>query len=511
MFGLTSESNPEQGKEEPMFTTKLLIGLGLTLSLTTAAVYWYQKSKHKLPIGRSGRHVFISYRRKSSDKARLLKTELQRNGYETFMDLEGLKSGNFQEKLEEILRGTPVVILLLTPGCLTTHARWTTGDTDWVQREIQLALYWNKLIIPVMTQDFDIPSEFASVPEDDVGKIKELNIISCAFDQSDRIFHASVLGIIDGITGRHEVQTYKGDDKACWADAKALPMRKNSSLTTVPKDLNLPIPRQKTSGPTVLATETELEKIVKTHFKAAILVVGFGAKGGFADLKTLYAEVDNVVFLLDETFGKGNWLAMFGGDQLNKIKPDIAFVMEYLQTQHYVKICAIQANIVRDKWGGVDKHLDYVYYYPTHYNKEMNGKEIILWGGWDKSEGLRGASRTYFSDAMIDCSLLKGVVAIGGGLISRQEIRYSLHVGVPVAWIKIMPKFPESVWSGSEEKGSHWGPVSDFMEDCTEAGVLIKNGAWRFLDQDSGFNVLKASRGHTYIYHSAVLSRPISA
>ena len=116
---------------------------------------------------------------------------------------------------------------------------------------------------------------------------------------------------------------------------------------------------------------------------------------------------------------------------------------------------------VRDKWGGVDSHLDYVYYYPTH--RKNDGTNTILWGGYDKNtDTLCGASRytfhiytnhnsfilcflyllfcsfwmfsllwcifvffgrVYFSNAMVSQRLIAAVIAVGGGRISRGDIR----------------------------------------------------------------------------------------
>eukprot|EP01048_Picozoa_sp_COSAG05_P006290 COSAG05_NODE_402_length_10229_cov_3.609674_6_plen_49_part_00 len=46
-----------------------------------------------------------------------------------------------------------MVIVILTPGSLTTDARWDgggrPGETDWLQQEVQLALQMKKLMVPV--------------------------------------------------------------------------------------------------------------------------------------------------------------------------------------------------------------------------------------------------------------------------------------------------------------------------------------------------------------------------
>ena len=72
------------------------------------------------------------------------------------MDFEALRCGDFQHNLEAALAGTPVVVVVLTPGALTSDARWPGGGRytkfapspgqsagedpkDWMQHEIDLA------------------------------------------------------------------------------------------------------------------------------------------------------------------------------------------------------------------------------------------------------------------------------------------------------------------------------------------------------------------------------------
>ncbi len=67
---------------------------------------------------------------------------------------------------------------------------------------------------------------------------------------------------------------------------------------------------------------------------------------------------------MNSSYGVGGWVAVFGGDNFNAEKPDIAAVMKYLKDRHGISLLAIQSDIVI-QWGGVDKHIDYVRYIPT--------------------------------------------------------------------------------------------------------------------------------------------------
>ena len=177
-----------------------------------------------IPPGKSGFHIFISYRRTGLAHARSVKQALEQLGFRCFMDFEALNVGDFQENLERNLAGTPVVVVLLTPGAFSKDARWPGGGRaptdgtvaiDWLQREIQLSLQMGKLIIPVRSSDFDIEAElFASVPKDDIGVLPTLNII----ELNDDYFQASIDKIVDGIDKRENMSTYVGDAQACDSD-----------------------------------------------------------------------------------------------------------------------------------------------------------------------------------------------------------------------------------------------------------------------------------------------------
>lgn len=173
-----------------------------------------------IPAGKSGFHIFISYRRTGLAYARSVKQALEALGFRCFMDFEALNVGDFQENLERNLAGTPVVVVLLTPGSLSTDARWPGGGRaptdgtaaiDWLQREVQLALHMGKLIIPVRSSNFDIAVETRGVPKNDIGVLPTLNII----ELNDDYFQASIDKIVTCIDNRANMSKYVGDDLAC--------------------------------------------------------------------------------------------------------------------------------------------------------------------------------------------------------------------------------------------------------------------------------------------------------
>eukprot|EP01047_Picozoa_sp_COSAG01_P001626 COSAG01_NODE_38_length_33931_cov_75.163632_3_plen_477_part_00 len=144
-----------------------------------------------LGTGASGFHIFVSYRRTGLATARSVKQALEMRGYHCFMDFEALTVGNFQKELESALQGTPIVVVCLTPGSLTKDARWPgagraeEGSIDYLQREVDLALAMNKLIIPVRTPDFEIEKEFNEVTPSTIKELRNLNIVELSNDYFD--------------------------------------------------------------------------------------------------------------------------------------------------------------------------------------------------------------------------------------------------------------------------------------------------------------------------------------
>jgi hypothetical protein len=108
------------------------------------------------PVGASGFHIFLSYRRIDADKARSLKQALKELGYRVFMDItsEGLSGGDFQTQLELHLKCTPVVVALCTATLNSAGAiefLRIKNSGDFVRLEIRAALHMEKLLIPMWT------------------------------------------------------------------------------------------------------------------------------------------------------------------------------------------------------------------------------------------------------------------------------------------------------------------------------------------------------------------------
>ena len=90
--------------------------------------------------------IFISYRREGGlDYARPLKLELEKHGYNVFLDFDELKDGCFNEKIKTAIDEAPVFVIILSAHALDR----CVNDDDWVRQEIEYAISKNRHIVPV--------------------------------------------------------------------------------------------------------------------------------------------------------------------------------------------------------------------------------------------------------------------------------------------------------------------------------------------------------------------------
>ena len=90
--------------------------------------------------------IFLCYRRSDgSEIARMLDLAFNSEGYRTFLDYNDLGGGVFGKQLENAVLDAPVFVMVLTPDFFAR----CNQESDWVRREIELALANNKTIIPI--------------------------------------------------------------------------------------------------------------------------------------------------------------------------------------------------------------------------------------------------------------------------------------------------------------------------------------------------------------------------
>jgi uncharacterized membrane protein YeaQ/YmgE (transglycosylase-associated protein family) len=106
--------------------------------------------------------VFISYRREQSmDAARLISNALKERKLRTFLDIDELGPGRFDQALLTTVANTPNLVVLLTPHALDRSAE----GQDWLRQEVSQAMKTNSNIVPVMMPGFEFP-EPQALPEE---------------------------------------------------------------------------------------------------------------------------------------------------------------------------------------------------------------------------------------------------------------------------------------------------------------------------------------------------------
>jgi hypothetical protein len=99
--------------------------------------------------------VFISYRRNpSSEFARYIRRELSDAGVSVFLDVENITKGRFENVISDGIEKADSFLLILAPETL---------KSEWVQKEVKLALDLGKNIVPLLMPDFRMEEH---VPEE---------------------------------------------------------------------------------------------------------------------------------------------------------------------------------------------------------------------------------------------------------------------------------------------------------------------------------------------------------
>ena len=138
--------------------------------------------------------VFISYRRVGGDStARILCERLRDAGYKVFYDVETLRSGDFNQKLYDVIAECEDFLVILSPGALDRCDQ----NGDWVRNELSFALKQGKNVIPILLRDFVFPEY---LPED-INAVRHRN----GLEASTEFFDAFVDKLKAFLTSRTNV------------------------------------------------------------------------------------------------------------------------------------------------------------------------------------------------------------------------------------------------------------------------------------------------------------------
>lgn len=99
--------------------------------------------------------VFISYRRQAGwTVARSVHDRLSAMGAQVFIDVESINEGRFAQIIEKAITDCDHFVVVLAPGTL---------ESEWVRREVQLAIHHEKNIVPLLAGGFQLDD---SMPEE---------------------------------------------------------------------------------------------------------------------------------------------------------------------------------------------------------------------------------------------------------------------------------------------------------------------------------------------------------
>ena len=145
--------------------------------------------------------AFISYRRENGFlMAQIIHDRLAERHISTFLDLEELRSGKFNEKLYEAIDESKNFILILPNGALD---RCVSPD-DWVRKEILEAVKMNKTIIPILCDDFHWPRDkYKDMPQE-LCTLEDYNAVKSTQDYLGAMIDR-LIGFMIGIDSKKEM------------------------------------------------------------------------------------------------------------------------------------------------------------------------------------------------------------------------------------------------------------------------------------------------------------------
>ncbi len=105
--------------------------------------------------------VFISYRRSTSKHlARSIYLDLKQHGWDVFLDVTTIDSGDFDRIILNQIGARAHFILLVSPGALERCAQ----PGDWLRREVEEAVRLERNIVPIIEEGADFAREAGYLP-----------------------------------------------------------------------------------------------------------------------------------------------------------------------------------------------------------------------------------------------------------------------------------------------------------------------------------------------------------
>jgi hypothetical protein len=114
-----------------------------------------------IPDAMTQNTVFISCRRDfSKHLAHSIYMDLRSNGWDVFLDVNTIDSGDFDRTILNQIGARAHFVLLISPGSLERCA----NSGDWVLREIEEAVRLERNIVPILEEGADFTREMSYLP-----------------------------------------------------------------------------------------------------------------------------------------------------------------------------------------------------------------------------------------------------------------------------------------------------------------------------------------------------------
>jgi len=199
--------------------------------------------------------------------------------------------------------------------------------------------------------------------------------------------------------------------------------------------------------------EAQLLQYLK-GYKAAVIFNGHGSKQQFYDMTQVERVLDIVVKDLNERIGP-DWLVIYGGEPYIPDCVTIVHAVRLLHMKYNRKVLMIQCDYFGDGEGGslerpsTAEQFAFMqggaaFLYKTEYGLSPSGFSTILYGGYHVENGLPvlcGASKWWYSDAVLGLGVIKAHVFLGGGHISTEEATHSESISLPLMYVPCEVKY----------------------------------------------------------------------
>jgi TPR repeat protein len=116
--------------------------------------------------------VFLSYRRDvSSFIARSVFMDLRQHGYDVFMDVESIDSGQFDTIILAQIAARAHFLVILTHGTL----EGCQEPDDWLRREMEHAIALRRNVVPILVNDFRFDDKASTYLTDHLRELPRYN------------------------------------------------------------------------------------------------------------------------------------------------------------------------------------------------------------------------------------------------------------------------------------------------------------------------------------------------